>query len=237
MCANAEYIQKQVNINDLFYIDTCSLLDTNRLENFINNSKEYFIKSNKIIRIHNAVLNELTKFRCSSTLSKKEQAEKTLDIIGENKDLFIIEDEDETRCDQFADPRLLETLLKHMITYKQLLISNDKDLTYDAYSLNKLESFYGNKINVCYLNSAGYLKMCDCVRQGIANINGESEPSETLVKENIIRKTLTAKKDPSVIKKYGPSIITFCSGVAVGAFYKPIIETIKKIDWKKISWC
>ena len=86
MCTNMEYIQKQVNINDLIYIDTCSLLNTNRLENFINNSKEYFIESNKKIRIHNAVLNELAKFRCSSTLSKKEQAEKALDIIGENKD-------------------------------------------------------------------------------------------------------------------------------------------------------
>lgn len=107
MCTNTEYIQKQVNINDLIYIDTCSLLDTNRLENFINNSKEYFIESNKKIRIHNAVLNELAKFRCSSTLSKKEQAEKALDIIADNKDLFIVENEDKTCCDQFADPKLI----------------------------------------------------------------------------------------------------------------------------------
>lgn len=144
MCTNTEYIKKQVSINDLIYIDTCSLLDTNRLENFINNSKEYFIESYKKIRIHNAVLNELAKFRCSSTFSKKEQAKKALDIIAKNKDLFIIENEDESCCDQFADPKLLETLLKRRIVHKQLLISNDKDLTFDAYSFNNLESFYGN---------------------------------------------------------------------------------------------
>lgn len=81
MCTNTEYIKKQVSINDLIYIDTCSLLDTQRLVNFINNSKEHFIESNKKIRINNAVLNELAKFRCSSTLLKKEQSEKALDII------------------------------------------------------------------------------------------------------------------------------------------------------------
>lgn len=234
MCTNTEYIQKQVNINDLIYIDTCSLLDTNRLENFINNSKEYFIESNKKIRIHNAVLNELAKFRCSSTLSKKEQAEKALDIIADNKDLFIVENEDKTCCDQFADPKLLETLLKRRRVYKQLLISNDKDLTYDAYSFNNLESFYGNKINVCYLNSAGYLKMCDCVRQSYTDNSVILEP---VIQEKIVEKTVTVKEKMDSGKKYVIPLITFCSGVAIGTFRKPIMNAIKGIDLRKIVCC
>lgn len=234
MCTNMEYIQKQVNINDLIYIDTCSLLNTNRLENFINNSKEYFIESNKKIRIHNAVLNELAKFRCSSTLSKKEQAEKALDIIGENKDLFIIENGDETCYDQFADPKLLETLLKRRRVYKQLLISNDKSLTFDAYGFNNLESFYGNKINVCYLNSEGYLKMCDCVRQ---NHTDDIPVTEPVIQEKIVQKTVTVKEELSPSKKYVIPFITFCAGVAVGTFRKPIVNAIKAIDWGKIVCC
>lgn len=234
MCTNTEYIKKQVSINDLIYIDTCSLLDTNRLENFINNSKEYFIESYKKIRIHNAVLNELAKLRCSSTFSKKEQAEKALDIIAKNKDLFIIENEDESCCDQFADPKLLETLLKHRRVYKQLLISNDKDLTFDAYSFNNLESFYGNKISVCYLNSAGYLKMCDCVRESRTNASNTPQP---MIEEKIVEKTIKVKEDMNPSKKYVIPFITFCSGIVVGAFYKPIMKTVKNIDWRKMVWC
>lgn len=234
MCTNTEYIKKQVSINDLIYIDTCSLLDTQRLVNFINNSKEHFIESNKKIRIHNAVLNELAKFRCSSTLLKKEQAEMALDIIGDNKDLFIIENENETCCDQFADPKLLETLLKRRRACKQLLISNDKNLTGDAYSFNNLESFYGNKISVCYLNSAGYLKMCDCVRQNLTDASNAPQP---MIEEKIVEKTITVKEEMSPSKKYLIPFITFCGGVAIGTFGKPVMNAIKGIDWRKIVCC
>lgn len=233
MCNSLDYTKKQIQLNDRIYIDTCSILNTDRFEKFLETSRNVFLTHNKMLHITNAVMSEIEKHAYSDNLAKKENAEKALSIIAKNEDIFFIENDRRDDCEPFADPEIFETLLKGR-NHSQLLISNDRNLTSDVYKLNFMDSFHSNRINVCYLNFYGQLKMCDCVRQNIADTNSESE---TVVKEKIIRKTVMVKKEVSAAKKYGLPLITFCSGAVLGAFYKPIMETVKNIDWRKMVWC
>lgn len=233
MCYILDYTEKQIQFNDRIYIDTCSILNTDRFVKFLETSRIVFLKHNKTLHITNAVMKEIEKHACGDNLAKKENAEKALSIIAKNEDIFFIENDRKDECESFADPEIFETLLKGR-NHSQLLISNDRDLTSDVYKLNFMDSFHSNRISVCYLNFYGQLKMCDCVRKNIVDSNNESE---TVVKEKIIRKTVMVKKEASVAKKYGLPLVTFCGGVALGAFYKPIMETVKNIDWRKMVWC
>ena len=58
----------------------------------------------------------------------------------------------------FADSELLSRLTKEKTEFSQLLITNDKKLSVDAYSLNNLNSCLGKKISVCYISKNGLLQ-------------------------------------------------------------------------------
>ena len=60
---------------------------------------------------------------------------------------------------------MLSELTVNKIEYGQLLITNDKKLSRDAYGLNNQESCKGHRIMVCYVNRAGELQMCECVKE------------------------------------------------------------------------
>lgn len=57
----------------------------------------------------------------------------------------------------FADSELLSRITKDKSKHSQLLITNDKNLSVDAYKLNKLYSCKGKKIMVCFIDNLGQL--------------------------------------------------------------------------------
>ena len=64
---------------------------------------------------------------------------------------------EEERKDNFADPILLERILKYGRDKKLLIITNDTKLAVDALSLTKLQSTKGYKIRVMNIGFDGYL--------------------------------------------------------------------------------
>lgn len=75
MYNNLDYIEQQISSNELIYIDTCSLLDVVRLNNFIDSAKTIFIKNGKKIIVHYSVLEELYKLRFSANEKKEKQCQ------------------------------------------------------------------------------------------------------------------------------------------------------------------
>ena len=61
MCNSLDYTKKQIQLNDRIYIDTCSILNTDRFEKFLETSRNVFLKHNKTLHITNAVMNEIEK--------------------------------------------------------------------------------------------------------------------------------------------------------------------------------
>ena len=181
MCTNLEYIRKQIEANEIIYIDTCSLMDISRLMMFIEHAKPLFLEYKKKITIHYSVMEEIFKFEICSNEIKRNQAHSARMIILDNSDLFDIQSNenewDNSQC--FADKELLSTLFENRVSHRQLLISNDHSLTTDAFNFNRFGSVRGNKINVCYLNSLGAMHMCDCVKQRATTTNTSKENSTT----------------------------------------------------------
>lgn len=224
MCNNLDYIKQQISSNELIYIDTCSLLDVVRLNNFIDSARQIFIENDKKIIVHYSVLEELYKFRFSSNEKKRKNASDALDIIFNNSDLFVVESNPDTdkEAECFADMKLLSTLFERRRKHKQLLISNDHALTSDAFNFNNLASVSGNRINVCYLNHFGNMNICACVKEsksGNNSIQKDIEIKNTSAIEQepkvIIQKEFVEKKTP-VLKKYGVPMIAFIFGSLFG---------------------
>lgn len=224
MYNNLDYIKQQISSNELIYIDTCSLLDVVRLNNFIDSAKIIFIENGKKIIIHYSVLEELYKLRFSSNEKKRNNASEALGIIFDNSGLFIIESnpdiDKETEC--FADMKLLSTLFERRRNHKQLLISNDHALTSDAFNFNNLASVSGNRINVCYLNHFGNMNVCDCVKESKKEVNStktnlQIENASTIEKEpKVIIEKEIIKEETSRLKKYGIPALTFIFGSLLG---------------------
>lgn len=77
-----------------------------------------------------------------------------------DSNLFIFEDKDLKQSEvssAFADSELLSRITKDKSKHSQLLITNDKNLSVDAYKLNKLYSCKGKKIMVCFIDNLGQL--------------------------------------------------------------------------------
>lgn len=56
-----EYVEKQVVLNDVIYMDTNCLMYINDLQKFIHNYKDIFLAESKKIVIIGAVMEELAK--------------------------------------------------------------------------------------------------------------------------------------------------------------------------------
>ena len=225
---NTDYINQLIQSNELIYIDTCSLLDYERLLNFLNNAKQIFIDNNKNIIVHYSVMEELLKFKFSNNEQKSFSATKAIEIIESNNDLFLVEwsnDEKHNDYDCFADPKLLSTIFERRRQYKQLLISNDHSLTSDAFNFNSFESVKGNRVSVCYLTNYGNMNMCDCVKKEskqIRTVYVKQEPKE-IIKKVVVKKT-------SPVTLVITSTLSLVSGVTIGAFAPQLIKCIKKMN-------
>ena len=163
---STEYIQKMVSINDYIYVDTSALMDVDWLRLFAEKAEPVFMAAGKRITISPAVRSELIRHHDSSDPEKRCRAQTALSLLAEHKELFQATGgqlDDEEIAEAFADMELLATLMMNRRGNRQLLISNDRNLSKDAYGLNEQQSCQGGRISVCYINRFGELQMCDCV--------------------------------------------------------------------------
>lgn len=182
---NTEYLTTMANINDRIYIDTASLMNADYLQQFVENAEPVFTAASKRITIPTAVRSELGKHISSSDIVKREAALEALSIIRQHRNLFDIADDElseEAIAKVFADAELLAELMIYKKEGNQLLITNDRKLSSDAYELNKQQSCLGHRINVCHITRFGFLQICDCVKAVIKPEVGhpssaESEPT------------------------------------------------------------
>lgn len=163
---NSQYTEKTLASVQRILVDTSTLM-TPGFQRFISNNKELLATGNQKIIVPKAVYTELARHMGSEDSDKCEHAMAAVDLLALNKDIFQVESaalsEDEI-AHAFADAQLLSELTLHRSDYSQLLITNDRKLSCDAFDLNQQQSCKGRKVLVCYINWCGELQCCECAR-------------------------------------------------------------------------
>lgn len=163
---NSQYTEKTLASVQRILVDTSTLM-TSAFQQFINNSKELLITDNQKIIVPRAVYTELACHMGSADVEKCNRAMAAVDLLSLNKDIFQVESVPLSEYEiahAFADAQLLSELTLHRSDCSQLLITNDRKLSCDAFDLNQQQSCKGRKVFVCYINGRGELQCCDCAR-------------------------------------------------------------------------
>ncbi len=225
---NADYTKKLLLENEIIIIDTSAVMDYEELYQLVTRIECLLLEFSKKIVVPRVVWIELMRHINSKKQDKREKALRAVDILCMRPDIFEIESEyfdPKEMLKTFADAELLSELTRKKVQYHQLLITNDKKLSKDAFNLNNQESCHGHQIVVCYLSRAGKLKTCDCVFK-------DNEPivQETKIKENVkIVHVKDESKKQYLIPGICISVASMATGIAIGKYNKHIIEFIKAI--------
>lgn len=178
---NKEYARNLISTNEIIYIDTSSLMNVEEFKAFIKSYCEDFLELGMKITVTREVCLEIVKHLSSEQIEKQTKAKHVIEIFKNFNNIFIFEDENLTNYEAnfaFADSELLSRMTKNKPDYKQLLITNDKDLSVDAFNLNTLNSCKGQQIMVCYINKKGKL------HKGITELAQKIESETVEVGEN-----------------------------------------------------
>lgn len=237
---NTEYVTKLFDINDKIYIDTSALMNPCNLENFIQHAGPLLINRSKKIFVKHAVWLELVRHLESDNYDKQSCALSATVKITNNSELFKIEGPNDTSIDvetAFADPEFIADLTTNKRSYSQLLITNDKKLSYDALRLNDMESIKGHKIMVCYINRLGQLHKSKLEPHEISSFQTTSEPepqsqtegqtaeAETLSKGQIAD-TNFVTSDCQTDTIVNTAVISGIIGITVGIILSPQVRKV-----------
>ena len=143
---NREYVEDLLALNEKIYIDTSSLMNDTELGRFLVQYQDIFEDLNKKIIVTREVCLEIVRHLSSKNIEKQEKAKSVILLFKNYSNLFIFEDKDLKQSEvssAFADSELLSRITKDKSKHSQLLITNDKNLSVDAYKLNKLYSCKG----------------------------------------------------------------------------------------------
>lgn len=157
---NREYVEDLLALNEKIYIDTSSLMNDTELGRFLVQYQDIFGSLDKKIIVTREVCLEIVRHLSSKNIEKQEKAKSVILLFKNYSNLFIFEDKDLKQSEvssAFADSELLSRITKDKSKHSQLLITNDKNLSVDAYKLNKLYSCKGKKIMVCFIDNLGQL--------------------------------------------------------------------------------
>jgi len=136
---NSQYTEKTLASVQRILVDTSTLM-TPGFQRFISTSKDLLVTGNQKIIVPKAVYTELARHMGSEDSEKCDRAMAAVDLMALNKDVFQVESaplsEDEI-AHAFADAQLLSELTLHRSEYNQLLITNDRKLSCDAFDLNQ----------------------------------------------------------------------------------------------------
>lgn len=205
--------------NDIIYIDTCSLMQSENTESVIEEIRPYLLAVNKKILITAPVSHELMKHR----IRKKEQTvhlvEKAYEIIEEYSDVFTLEDCESSKKEifaAFADPSLIARMTLSKDHSSQLLITNDKKLSVDALNINTLKSCKGKPVTVYSITDSGELEEFKLP---------VSEQPKVLVTEQPPKKNNT-------IKEMARTLYLVSVGIMLGVGGKYAYRYSKTINWR-----
>jgi len=218
---NLDYAKSVFRKNEVIIIDTSATMDYEGFKKLVDQIELPLIEINKKIIVPKVVWMELMRHLNSNNEEKVVKARNAIGIINEHRNIFLLEDENldyEKIVKAFADAELLSDLIKNKVMYNQLLITNDKKLSIDAFNLNNQESCKGRRIYVCYISNSGDLQACECVH----NYKATLEP--TIEKTNLDVKTLLSEKKESKFTKVGLLIFVFIAGVVIGKNHDQIIK-------------
>lgn len=178
---NAKYIENIISTVGRILLDTSTLMSPG-CQQFILSNKDLIYRSGKNLIIPKAVYAELARHLGGEDQEKSAQAVAAVELICTNKEIFEVENvpltEDEI-AHAFADAQLLSDLTVHRSDFNQLLISNDRNLSSDAFDLNQQQSCKGRKVLVCYINRFGEMHRCDCARPVVTESIAEDIEPET----------------------------------------------------------
>lgn len=229
-----EYIETMVRSCERIYMDTATLMDTDGLERFIANSTPVLKEHGRKIIIPRSVRSELARHLGSENRAKADLAMRAVELISQHRHLFEVENApltEEEIEEAFADAQILSELTLAKPAYSQLLITNDKKLSADAFSLNQQQSSKGYQIRVCYINRSGELRKCECVgaatrcstldkstmpREGdnFARQDELKEAQNKAMEEHAESHRQSQRSGWVIITLFG--ILTFCGGVVLG---------------------
>ena len=230
---NKEYVENLLNRNDLIYIDTSTLMNESDLQLFIENYENIFLQKEKEIIVPAVVWQELRQHINSNACNgeKCRKATAAIKIIQNHRNLFRLEEDNASPYDSrmaFADSIILGRLLMECIYGKQLLITNDRRLSIDAYELNTQESFRGQLICVCYINSRGELHRCDCTKEDAGfngNKTGNHEQQQVLENDSF----LTTNNCARIVGWVSAATGFFAMGYNVAKHGKTVLNYLKRI--------
>jgi hypothetical protein len=135
-------------------------MNDTELGRFLVQYQDIFEALNKKIIVTREVCLEIVRHLSLKNIEKQEKAKSVILLFKNYSNLFIFEDKDLKQSEvssAFADSELLSRITKDKSKHSQLLITNDKNLSVDAYKLNKLYSCKGKKIMVCFIDNLGQL--------------------------------------------------------------------------------
>lgn len=173
---NAQYVEKVITSVDRILVDTSTLM-TRRFQQFINNNRERFLSGDKRIIVPKSVYTELARHLVSEDSEKSAYAMSAVELLAINEDIFHVESApltEEEIAHAFADAQLLSELTLYKSDFNQLLITNDRKLSCDAFELNQQQSCRGHRIWVCYINWCGELQCCECALSAVEKKTGNN---------------------------------------------------------------
>lgn len=177
---NTQYIEAIIGSCERIYIDTATLMEEGILQ-FISNNEELLIATGRKLIVPQTVRSELARHLDGEDEAKRNNALRAIGLIADHPTIFEVENipiSDEEIAKAFADAQLLSELTLHKSDCNQLLITNDRHLSRDAFFLNQQQSCKGHQIKVCYINRSGHLNCCDCVKEFFESQKAEQESPE-----------------------------------------------------------
>jgi len=221
---NLDYAKSIFKKNEVIIIDTSATMDYEGFKKLVDQIELPLIEINKKIFVPKVVWMELMRHLNSNNEEKVVKARNAIGIINEHPNIFLLEDENldyEKMVKAFADAELLSDLIKNKAMYNQLLITNDKKLSIDAFNLNNQESCKGRRIYVCYISSSGDLQACECTH------NNKATQEPTIEKTSIDVNALVSEKKESMFTKVGILIVVFVAGVVIGKNHDQILKHVR----------
>ena len=198
--------------NYIIFLDTNAIIDAEKTE-FWNHLEPALKEAGKKVVIPAACAAELEKIAYDENkldMLKARAAIRSANRLFREGNAVLVGTEEE-RKDNFADPILLERILRYGRDKKLLIITNDTKLAVDALSLTKLQSTKGYKLRVMNIGSDGYLSNAVYLRAKAALEDGEASNRTSRIhfvrRTNVNNHTDVAHR-PSV--RVGGPVVTGC---------------------------
>lgn len=196
----------------IIFMDTNAIIDAEKTT-FWNHMEPALKEAGKKVVIPAACAAELEKIaydEMKEDMLKARAGIRTVNRLLREGSAALVGTEKE-RKDNFADPILLERILKYGRNKKILVVTNDTKLAVDILSLTKLQSTRGYALRVMNVGSDGYLSNAVYLRAKAALEDGEASNRTSRIhfvrRTNVNNHTDVAHR-PSV--RVGGPVVTGC---------------------------